>query len=183
VIKTSEIRSIEDIGVLENSPVKLLRTIGGLWVATGRPRGKKDDEALAAGSHPAIVKHNIEKMYGNRFQPAMAKSEAATEPKVGEHTSKLSRVLIDRGYTLHSIHFSDSIDFVVSKRGIEVLKHGALVKAEALEFQGATPKNAEGALEAISENVTRSIIFAAVDEANEIGKTQIVYKDIKYKVK
>jgi len=183
VIRPSEIKSVEDIGTLENNPVKMIRTIGGLWVATGKPRGKREDEALAAGSHPAIVKHNVEKMYGASYQPLMAKSEGAIEPKVVDHSSQLAKSLIDKGYTLFSVQADAAVDFVLSKSGIEVLKHEALVKGESLEFQELKPKAIEHAHEAIKNDATRSIVMAAIDKASELGKDQIVCKNVTYKVK
>ena len=183
MIRPSEIKSIEEIGTLENSPVKLIRTIGGLWVATGRRRGKKQEEALAAGSHPAIVKYNMEKMFGATYQPLMAKSEGAIEPKVSEHTSQLSKRLIDKGYTLFSVQADSQIDFILSKSGIEVLKHEALIKGESLDFQAMKPKALEHAQEAIKNDATRSVIMAAIDKASELGKDQITCKNIAYKVK
>jgi hypothetical protein len=184
VIRPSEIKSVEEIGTLENSPVKMIRTIGGLWVATGRPKGRREEEALAAGSHPAIVKHNVEKMFGASYQPMMAKSESSSlDPKVTEHTSQLSKALIDKGYTLFSVQAEGAIDFVLSKSGIEVLKHEAMIKGEGLEFQSMKPKAMEHAQEAIQNDATRSVIMAAIDKASELGKDQIVCKNVVYKVK
>jgi hypothetical protein len=183
VIKPGEIKSVEDIGFLDSNPVKMVRTLGGLWVATGKLAGKKNEEALAAGSHPAIVKHNIEKMYGNKFQPTLAKSESMNEDKVTEHTDQLEATLSNKGYSLHSIQSNDQVSFIVSNRGIEVLKHTALIKSESLVFQQPEPKSYAKSEELLKSNITKSIILAAVDKANEMGKTSISCKDIAYKVK
>jgi hypothetical protein len=179
MIRPSEIKSVEEIGTLENSPVKMIRTIGGLWVATGRPRGRKDDEAIAAGSHPAIVKHNIEKTFGQNYQPHMHKSEGAVEPKVLDHTSKLEKSLIDKGYTLHSVQADTAVDFILSKSGVEVLKHEALVKSDSVEFNGTRPNSQPHIIEALKNGVTQSFILAAYD----LGKESIVYKGTTYKVR
>jgi hypothetical protein len=183
VIKPSEIKSVEDIGFMDNSPVKMVRTIGGLFVATGKLAGRKEEEALAAGSHPGIVKHNIEKMYGAKYQPTLAKSEGAIEEPVTEHTSQLDSSLSNKGYSLHSVQSNNQIDFVVSNRGIEVLKHTALIKAETFEFQQPEPKSYARSEELLKNNVTKSIILAAIDKANELGKTSISCKNVIYKVK
>lgn len=59
-ITPNEISEIEEIGTMNGLPVKLLTTKGGFRIAVGRNQGKQVDEALAAGSHPAIVKYNLE---------------------------------------------------------------------------------------------------------------------------
>jgi len=183
MIKPNEIRKIYEIGTLDGNPVKGVLTIGGLYVATGRTSGKNSDEALAAGSHGAIVTHNLEKMYGNRFQLALTKSENAPTEQVSEHTDQLDSNLTKKGYSLHSIQTNGQLDFVVSASGIEVLKHTALIKSESFEFQSPEPKNYAKSEELLKNNVTKSIILAAVDKANEMGKTSISCKNIIYKVK
>src|SRR5258706_429515 len=96
----NEIDSIEDAGMLDGAAVKLLRTKGGFWMAVGRPRGKFRDEALAAGSHPAIVRYNLERQFPG-FQPAMMKSELASDPsKVERHSHFLSDSLRKSGHDL-----------------------------------------------------------------------------------
>jgi len=183
MIRPSEIKSVEEIGTLENSPVKMIRTIGGLYVATGRPKGRREDEAIAAGSHPAIVKHNVEKMYGQNYQAHMHKSEGAVEPQVVDHTAKLEKALVDKGYTLFSVQADAAIDFVLSKSGVEVLKHEAMVKAESIEFQALKPKAMQYANEAIQNGSTQSIIMAAIDKASDLNKDSIVCKNVTYKVR
>jgi len=182
MIRPSEIKSVEEIGTLENAPVKMIRTSGGLWVATGKPKGRREEEALAAGSHPAIVKHNLEKMYGQSYQAHFQKSEGAIEPKVVDYSSKLEKTLLDKGYSLFSVQTDTAIDFVLSKSGVEVLKHEALVKAESLEFQALKSKALHYAQEAVQNGSTQSIIMAAIAQAGDLGKDQIVCKNVTYKV-
>ena len=82
----NEIDSVEDAGLLNGSKVKLIKTKGGFWIAVGRPQGKLQEEALAAGSHPAIVRYNLERQHPT-FQPSMQKSELmGLEPLVESHS-------------------------------------------------------------------------------------------------
>lgn len=132
-ITPNEVDTIEDAGVLDGSPVKLLKTKGGFWMAIGRPRGKYKDEAIAAGSHPAIVKYQLEKQYPT-FQPAMMKSELmAVQPKVERHSHFLPDSLRKSGHDIFSIQSMNKIEFQITKQNVTVhsvesqLQDGTLV--------------------------------------------------------
>lgn len=118
-ISPDEIDSIEDAGLLDNKPVKLIRTKGGFYIAVGKPKGKIRDEALSAGSHPAIVKFNIEKQYPD-FQPHMMKSEDAARETVEQHSHFLSDELRKSGHDIYSVQSGPSINFHVTKHNMKV---------------------------------------------------------------
>lgn len=129
----NEIETIEDAGMLNNSVVKLIKTKGGFWIAVGRPLGKLQEEALAAGSHPAIVKYNLERQHPT-FQPALTKSELLSSPtKVEKHSRFLSEELIKSGHDLFSIQTNDHIEFQVTKQNAKLasafgsIENGVLV--------------------------------------------------------
>lgn len=118
-ITPQEIDTIEEAGMLDNQPVKLLRTKGGYWIAIGQPKGKLRSEALGAGSHPAIVKFNIEKQYPG-FQPIMMKSEDGQRETVEQHSHFLSEDLRKSGHDIYSVQNGPSIDFHVTKHNMKV---------------------------------------------------------------
>jgi hypothetical protein len=118
-ITANEIDRVEEVGTLDSQPVKLVRTKGGFWVAIGRKRGKFSEEALAAGSHPAIVKYNLEKQYTG-FQPAMMKSEGAVEPIVEKHSHFLSDDLRKSGHDIFSIQTDSVVEFQVTRQNAHV---------------------------------------------------------------
>lgn len=118
-ITPNEIESIEEAGMLDSQPVKLIRTKGGFWIAVGRPKGKNRDEALGAGSHPAIVKYNIEKQYPG-FQAIMMKSEDGQREVVEQHSHFLSEDLRKSGHDIYSVQKGLSIDFHVTKHNMKV---------------------------------------------------------------
>lgn len=119
-ISPNEIESIEEAGLLNGSPVKLLRTKGGFWIATGRQKAGARDEALAAGSHPAIVKYNLEKNFMG-FQPAMMKSETAINPAIVEkHTKHLAEDLQKSGHDVYSIQTGSHIEFQLTKHDVKI---------------------------------------------------------------
>jgi len=119
-ITPNEIESIEDVGMMNGAPVKMLRTKGGFHIAVGRNQGKMVDEALAAGSHPAIVKYNLEKQY-LAFQPAMMKSEISLNPAVvTKHTHYLSEDLKKSGHDLYSIQSGTNIEFQITKHDVRI---------------------------------------------------------------
>lgn len=116
----NEISEIEEAGMLDGSPVKMIRTKGGFYICVGRPRGKLQEEALAAGSHPAIVKYNLERQHPG-FQPAMMKSELMSEnSKVEKHSHFLSDALRKSGHDVYSIQTGNQIEFQVTKQNSQV---------------------------------------------------------------
>lgn len=132
-ITPNEIESIEDAGLLDNTPVKMIKTRGGFWIAVGRPRGRLQEEALAAGSHPAIVKYNLERQHPG-FQPAMHKSELMGPPATVErHSHFLSDELRKSGHDMYSVQTGDQIEFQVTRQNNHVasvvgnLEQGVLV--------------------------------------------------------
>lgn len=128
-IKPSEIASIEEAGILNQSPVKMIRTKGGFWIAVGKPKGKMREEAIAAGSHPAIVKFNIEKQYPE-YQPAMMKSEHfADNVQVEKHSHFLSDELRKSGHDIYSVQTGINVDFHITKHNMQVSSvSGSLVE-------------------------------------------------------
>lgn len=118
-INPSEIDTIEEVGLLDGSPVKLIRLKGGFHIGIASIRGRPE-EAIAAGSHPAIVKFNIEKQYP-QFQPSMMKSEEFSEfSSVERHSHFLSDDLRKSGHDIYSIQKGNSVDFFITKHNLNV---------------------------------------------------------------
>lgn len=118
IVSPSEIESIEEAGMMNGSSVKLLRTKGGFWIAIGNKSGK--EEALAAGSHPAIVRYNLEKNFTN-FRPMMMKSEASINNEVvSQHTKFLSDELQKSGHDIYSIQTGSHIEFQLTKHDVKI---------------------------------------------------------------
>ena len=108
-ITPEEIESVEEIGTLDGNKVRLLKTRGGWFCATGRKKGSLQDEALAAGSHGAIVKFNLEKQNPG-YQPTLMKSESLLNPTiVMDHSHLLDLDLIKSGHDIYSIQTYEKI--------------------------------------------------------------------------
>jgi hypothetical protein len=150
-IKPSEIESVEDIGLIKGRPVKLLKTLGGFYLAIGSPNGK--EEALAAGSHPAIVKYNLKKKFKD-FHATMSKSEHKPEDVVVEHTSLLPPEMISKGYDLYSVKKPLSNEYYLTKFNAEQLKI-TLSKGET--FVKAVENLSKEILEQTKEAVKKAI--------------------------
>lgn len=156
-ITPNEVDTIEDAGILDGSPVKLLRTKGGFWMAIGKPRGKYKDEAIAAGSHPAIVRYQLEKQYPT-FQPAMMKSELANDlTKVEKHSHFLSDSLRKSGHDIFSIQHHDKIEFQVTKQNVTIHSVESHLRDGAMVF---------GKIE-IGKEFTRALAGATAEKALE----------------
>lgn len=130
-ITPNEIDTIEEAGALDGQPVKLIRTKGGFWIAVGQPKGKPRAEALSAGSHPAIVKYNIEKQFPG-FQPVMMKSEFGQSEVVESHSHFLSEDLRKSGHDIYSVQTGPSIDFHVTKHNMKVSTINASLVEDSL---------------------------------------------------
>ena len=154
-ITANEIDTVEEAGVLNNSPVKMIRTKGGFWIAFGRQKGQIKEEALAAGSHPGIVKYNLEKQYPD-FQPALMKSEYFNaEALVEKHSHFLSEELRKSGHDIYSVQNGNNVEFHVQKLGKEVHVVEAEVQKEHLLIKSLN----------IGKEFSRAMAGATVEKA------------------
>jgi hypothetical protein len=161
-IVPSEVESIDEIGELNGKPVKMARLKGGLCIAIGSQGGT--EEALAAGSHPAIVRYNVEKNFRG-FQPYIMKSE--TEDKeVREHSYMLAAEAQKNGYALYSLKKNSEIEFVLTKSGVERLRYGAEILLNELKLD--VPTNID-ALGSESNIASQAIAHIAAARALEEG--------------
>lgn len=155
----NEISEIEDIGVLDGTPVKMLRTKGGFFMAIGKPRGKYREEALAAGSHPAIVKYNLEKQFP-MYQPAMQKSELASEHStVEKHSHFLSDSLRKSGHDVYSVQCGDKIEFQITKQNIKIHSVDSFIDKGSMNFNKLS----------IGKEFTRALAGATAEKAMQCG--------------
>lgn len=118
-ITPEDIDNVEEVGTMNKKPVKLIRTKGGFIIAVGKKKGATSEEALGAGSHPAIVKYNLEKQYPD-YEPAMMKSESGIEPIVEKHSHFLNDNMRKGGYDIYSLQDGPSVEF-------QITKHNAVV--------------------------------------------------------
>jgi hypothetical protein len=162
-ITPNEIDTIEDAGVLDGKPVKMLKTKGGFWIAVGIPKGKIKEEALAAGSHPAIVKFNLEKMHPS-FQPMMMKSETLTgEAIVEKHSHFLTESLRKSGHDVYSVQNGPDVDFYITKQNVKISSVSGSIQDNTLVI----PK-----IE-ISKEFTRALAAATSEKAISCGVKKI----------
>lgn len=116
-IDPSEVKTIKNIGNLHGEEVKMVATKGGLYLALGKKsKNKNTHEALAAGSHPALVLHQIEKEYKTDFQPSLTKSEADQLHQVTELDCDV------KGLSMFALRKNIDLDIVVAKFGVEICK-------------------------------------------------------------
>lgn len=143
-IKPNEVESVKTIGSLFNDDVKLIKTIGGFYVAVGKKsRYKKEVEPLAAGSHFALVNHQIEKEYKSEYQPAIMKSESDAMPVVEEFTQKLPQHMVNEGFQAYTLTKNDNVNVVVTKLGVEMINVEGQLTLEGLTNLKPISKSAE----------------------------------------
>jgi hypothetical protein len=126
-----DIDKVQEIGLLDGNKVSLVRTKGGFWIALGKKRNKASEEALAAGSHPAIVKYNLEKQFPD-FRPALTKSESGIEPIVAKHSHFLSDDLRKSGHDIFSIQTGNVVDFQITKHNSKVANASGYMDSDNL---------------------------------------------------
>lgn len=133
-INPKEVESITTVGKLNDEDVKLLKTRGGLNILIGRKskKGKKKDDVLAAGSHQGIALYQIEKQYGNDFQPSMFKSEHDIAETVTEKTDLLPKEVSEAGAEMYVIKKNNDLEFIVTKFGVTICKYEAEIKKNNL---------------------------------------------------
>ena len=156
-INKDEISSVEDIGTMKGSPVKLCRTRGG-WFFAATTKGM-----LAAGSHPAIVKYNLERQYPE-FQPSMMKSEFMAEnTNVEKHSHFLSDDLRKSGHDIYSVQSGPTLEFYVTKQNATVHKIDALIQKDVLVLNGME----------INKQFSRGLAGAATEKSLSLGANKI----------
>lgn len=131
-VSANEISHTEEVGMLNNSPVKMIRTKGGFWIAVGKTSHKGKEEALAAGSHSAIVKYNIEKQYPS-FQPAMMKSANFNDSTiVDKHSHFLNDEMRKSGHDIYSVQNGNSVEFHITKHNAQIAKVDSHIEGSTL---------------------------------------------------
>jgi hypothetical protein len=165
-ITPNEIDIIEDAGILDGSPVKMIRTKGGFWICVGKPKGKYREEAIGAGSHPAIVKYNVEKQYPN-FQPAMMKSEHFNaDAVVQKHSHFLDGELRKSGHDIYSIQNGNNIQFHITKHQLRIASPSCVLdKNNTLTITVDFPKQ-----------FSRAFSAAALEKAASCGAERIAIR-------
>lgn len=129
----NDVASVEEIGHLSGNSVKLVRTKGGFWIAIARKKGKISEEALGAGSHPAIVKYNLEKQFPD-FEPSMKKSEGFIEPIVEKHSHFLSDELRKSGHDIFSVQTGPTVEFQITKQNSKIASVTGNIDSEHLSL-------------------------------------------------
>lgn len=116
-IDNNDISSIEPFGLLDGRPVSLIRTKGGLCLATMTDKYGAES-VLGAASHQAILCHSVETRFSN-FQPMIMKSEGL-RLKAESHSHFLSDDLRKSGHDIFSVQNGNDIEFYVTKQNIRV---------------------------------------------------------------
>jgi hypothetical protein len=139
-ITPDQVDIVEDGGMLDGQETKLIRLKGGFWMMVHK--GK----VLAGGSHPAIVKHSVSKMYPN-FQPVMCKSEGFEDSIVDQHSHFLSDDLRKSGHDIYSVQTGDNIEFQITKNNLKVASvSGSLLGDSLFVYELEFPKEFAKAL-------------------------------------
>jgi hypothetical protein len=147
-LQPSDVDTVEEAGVLDGQTVKLLRTKGGFWLSV------HNGKVIAGGSHPAIVKHSISKMFPT-FQPVMCKSEAFSDAVVEQHSHFLSDDLRKSGHDIYSIQTGMNIEFQITKNNLKVASVTGSVQDDSLYIDEL----------AFPKQFTKSLASAATEKA------------------
>ena len=129
-IHPNEVKSVKSIGNLNGSDVKLVTTKGGLYLALGKKsKNQKDHLPLSAGSHPALVMHQLEKEFKHQFQPSIEKSDIDSLPSVTELNCNI------KGLSMFTLKKNIDVDVVIAKFGVEICKCQCEVNGNNLKIK------------------------------------------------
>lgn len=117
-IEQNDIDSVEPFGIMDGKPVNLVKTRGGLNMATVVD-AKGNNTVLAAASHQAILCYTVEQRYPS-FQPMIMKSEADLKLSAESHSHFLSDDLRKSGHDIYSVQNGKNVDFFITKLNIKV---------------------------------------------------------------
>lgn len=127
-VKPDEIEKISTVGDMNGSPVKMVKCFGGWYFAVGaKSKNSKEVSPIAAGSHPALVLHQISKEFKGDFKPAMMKSEGESEPLIKEFTKKLPLEMVEKGFQVFSLVKNNDVNFIATKHGAEVVNFSGYI--------------------------------------------------------
>lgn len=167
-IKPNEVEYVKVIGNLHGNEVKLVKTLGGLNIAIGKKnKNSNKTEALAAGSHAAIVAHQISKQFGADFHPAIFKSEQDAIEEAINKTELLPSSAISSGIELFTLEKNNKYDFVLYKHGLCLGEYKAEVEDNSLKL--ISYKFNIGPDQEIAKAMSRAIR----DKAEELGLARI----------
>ena len=164
-VNPAEIKEISDIGTLNGKPVKLLKFKGGYQMAMGFDQGKEIESILAAGSHGAIVKFNLEKQYMG-YRPNLMKSEGEASPIVNKHSTYLSDDLLKSGHDIYSIQNGTKVEFQLTKHDVKI----GNMKAE-LENGGLSIKESN-----VSKQFANAFAGAVAEKSLMCGTSKVSLK-------
>jgi len=134
MIDPAEVSEVSTIGELNGEEVKLVKLRGGFYIGIKAGRDGNNDP-LAAGSHPAIVKYSIEKKFSGAYHPNMMKSEAFNESKIIPLSNNLNPEMWDKGFRMNMAKDEGSITLSLALKNIEVAKFEVVHKGETVSLK------------------------------------------------
>lgn len=154
-ISENDIDSIEPFGMMDGKPVNLVRTRGGLNLATMMD-AKGAETVLGAASHQAILCYSVEQRFPN-FQPMIMKSEGL-KLSAENHSHFLSDDLRKSGHDIYSIQNGNAVDFYVTKQNMKVALVNSLIQDNYLNIESPSvlKEYVNGISSAVSEKALSS---------------------------
>lgn len=169
-IKPNEVEEVKVIGRLNGDDVKMVKTQGGFHIAMGKKDKKSNKaEALAAGSHQALVAYQIEKMHGQDFEPTMYKSEAEQLPKVEDKTSLLPDMAKNAGLEVYVLSKFNHIDFIICKNNVELAKYETEYSGQEMTVKDYSFRSSLSPNKFVSQVLAKTID----DKMKELGLTKV----------
>lgn len=164
MVTPQEIEKIEDIGEINGQPIKMIQTIGGLFIATGVLPGRNKQEVLAQGSHRGIVKYSLEKKFAGQAAFALQKNISAEAP-IRDYSERLPELMRKHGYELLTSRGASGVVAFLNKDGKDVSQYVALQKGEEFFVQEPIFSRIPEAKMAQALGVTKSALEALLSDA------------------
>lgn len=172
MVQPKEIESIEEVGQIQGLPIKLVKLIGGLFLATGRAPGQAQESVLASGSHKGIVKFSLEKKFAGNAQFQLAKNIQAEAP-IRDYTNTLPELMQKHGYELLTSRGGSGIVAFLNKNGLDVSQYVALQKGDEFYLQEPIFSRIPEAKMAQAFGVTRPAVEAILSDALKLEGSKL----------
>ena len=164
-ILENEIASVEPFGMLNGKVVNLVKTRGGLNLATTL-NAKNQEDVLGAASHQAILAYTLEQRFSD-FQPMLMKSEGLSIPNAESHSHFLADDLRKSGHDIYSVQNGNNVDFYITNQNVKVGLAKATISNNALTVESSDNFN---------HKFVPSLSAAVSEKALSIGLKNVRFK-------
>jgi len=169
-ISPADIAEIEECGELNGSPVKMIKTTGGYYVAIGKDKTGRI-KPIGTGPHRAICEFMVEKMNPG-FRPLIVKNEGDNFSVI-DLTKSLDEDKIARGYNLYAVKENEYNSKVVLSHHLAEVASADVGFLDDLASMSAPIFNSDYRVSGLRKSFYEGVLSVAKKEgANKVSITK-----------